>query len=155
MVASYGRAENAPWSRRLDADLASPDGRPAVVVRRRAAVHDFYSDELADAAFLEREPVSFAVFGKPGVPDDELAAALSAHWGCVHVSVAIGLAAGRASDTVMSALRRGSAVNVVAASAATPLAGLLGLDTAEVRTRGYVLSGFPRYAGVCTPGFSA
>lgn len=129
------------WSVRADGDLLSLDGHPTFATQRRPAVRDFNEREDADAAFLGRKPVSFVVFGKPGVPDGELAAALAAHWGCVHVSVAGGLAAGRASDPATLALRCGGTVT---AGHAGPLTKLLGLDTTEVQQRGYVLTGFPR-----------
>lgn len=141
LAAFYGRTDNVHWSGRTDADLLSLDGRLTVSVQQRAAVRDFYEREDADAAFLGRKPVSFVVFGKPGVPDGELATALAAHWGCVHVSVAGGLAAGRAGDQATLALRRGEAVM---AGAAASLTKLLGLDTIEVQQRGYVLTGLPR-----------
>lgn len=149
-IAHYAPADTVNWSQRLDEDLRWPNGRPAVTVQRRPAARDFYCHDLADAAFMERKPVSFVVFGKPGVPDEELATALSSYWGCVHVSLAKGLAAGRADELVPDELRNGAKVNVAAIAAANAnpaktLTMLLGLDTTEVRHRGYVLTGLPRY----------
>lgn len=141
LAAFYGRTDNVHWSLRADVDLLSLDGISTFTMQRRAAVRDFYEREDADATFLGRKPVSFVVFGKPGVPDGELATTLAACWGCVHVSVAGGLAAGRAGDQTTLALRRGEAVM---AGTAGPLTKLLGLDTTEVQQRGYVLTGLPR-----------
>jgi len=105
---------------------------------------DYYGSEDVDAAFLRRKPVSFVIFGKPGLADDRLAALLSAHWGCIHVSAATGLLAAslRPDDQTGLALRRGEAVN--AASSASLLVGLLGIGGIEVQERGYVLTGLPR-----------
>lgn len=111
-----------------------------------AADRDFYGREDADAAHLGRRPASFAIFGKPGLPADSLADALSAYWGCVHVSVAAGLAAGRAGARTAWALRRGKAVT--AAGTAAQLNAVLALGDPEVRERGYVLTGFPRWLGL-------
>jgi len=110
----------------------------------RSAGGDYYGSEDVDRAFLQRKPVSFAIFGKPGLADDRLAAMLSTHWGCVHVSAAIGLLAAshRPTDQIGLALRRGEAVN--AASASASLIELLGIGGADVQERGYVLTGFPR-----------
>jgi len=120
----------------------------AGVARRVAAVaaagRDYYGREDADAAHLERRPASFAIFGKPGLPADSLADALSAYWGCVHVSAAAGLAAGRAGARAAWALRRGKAVT--AAGTAAQLNAVLALADPVVRERGYVLTGFPRWS---------
>lgn len=146
IVSSYAVTESVHWSQRLDVY----NELPAVKIRRRAVEADFYGHEDADAAFLKRKPVSFAVFGKPGLLDAELAAMLSAYWGCVHVSLANGLAAGRADGQTMWELRNGRAVN--AAGSATLFAKLLGFSDLEIRERGYVLTGLPRYAIIVAKG---
>lgn len=106
---------------------------------------DHYGSEDVDAAFLRRKPVSFAIFGKPGLEDDKLATMLSAHWGCVHVSVVAGLLAAshQPGDLTGLALRRGEAVNV--AGTTSLLVDLLDIRGTEVQERGYVLTGLPRY----------
>lgn len=173
--------ENVHWSHRLDSDAitlalgdrpgtlgdrpatlgdrpATLGDRPATLgdrpatFRQRSTEGDFYGTEDADSAFLRREPVSFAVFGKPGLPDDQLATALATRWGCVHVSVAHGVAAGRADARTAWALRRGRAVRV--ASTPGALVELLGLREPEVKERGYVLSGLPRYQQCCQTSYS-
>lgn len=105
---------------------------------------DYYGSEDVDAAFLRRKPVSFVIFGKPGLEVDRLAAELAEYWGCVHVSVANGLLAAsrRPDDSTGLELRRGGAVN--AADTATLLVDILGIGSAEVRERGYVLTGLPK-----------
>lgn len=146
VVFSYGLTESEHWSRRLDADYDASDGiAPTVIPRTVTAVqHDFYGHEDANAAHLVRKPVSFVIFGKPGLLTDSLADALSAYWGCVHVSVARALASGRADlQHIAAALRVGHAV--LAAQTTTQLIGLLGLESSpEIRERGYVLTGLPK-----------
>jgi len=153
VVSSYALTESVHWSRRLDDDVkrgmagvarrVAPSSAAATAT---AADRDFYGREDADAAHLGRRPASFAIFGKPGLPADSLADALSAYWGCVHVSVAAGLAAGRAGARTAWALRRGKAVT--AAGTAAQLNAVLALGDPEVRERGYVLTGFPRWLGL-------
>lgn len=141
VVSSYGLTENAPWDRRLDAD-AKTAATATDVCPARATDADCYGREHADAAALNRKPVSFAIFGKPDAPDDRLAAMLAEYWGCVHVSPALGLMSGRADARTAWMLRHGRAVN--AAESAALLVGLLGLESPEIRERGYVLTGLPR-----------
>lgn len=141
----YALAENVHWSRRLRADVGAVD-RPAAPWYRPRPLDpspDRHCAEDADADSLRRKPVSFAVLGKPGVDDHRLAAALSAYWGCVHVSTADGLDGGRADAQTMAALRRGQCVYAAATTA--QLTAVLGIDTPHVRERGYVLTGLPRY----------
>lgn len=148
VVSTYGLTERVHWSRHLEADADHRSGlSPATRWTRpvqSAADSDYYANEDVDHAFLQRKPVSFAIFGKPGLEDDRLAAMLSEHWGCVHVSAAIGLLAAshRPDDQTGVALRSGEAVN--AASAATLLVELLGIGGPDVLERGYVLTGLPR-----------
>lgn len=141
VVSSYGLTENVPWERRLDADIETA-AAPVTVRPARAADVDYYGRENADVAALDRKPVSFAIFGKPDAPDDQLAAILAEYWGCVHVSPALGLVSGRAGARTAWKLRHGRAVN--AAESAAFLVALLGLESSEIRERGYVLTGLPR-----------
>lgn len=141
VVSSYAPTEQSShWSQRLEADVEFVSGQKPWVMAMptRQTANDFYGFEDADAAFLSRKPTNFVVFAKPGLLDDVLAAMLAEYWGCVHVSVANGLAADRDLSAAM-ALRRGEAVNACAA-----LTTILGLDTDQVRERGYVLNGLPR-----------
>lgn len=150
VVSSYEVTERVNWSRHLKADADHRSQQtPATVVRRTRSVQsvecDHYGSEDVDAAFLRRKPVSFAIFGKPGLEDDRLATMLSAHWGCVHVSAVTGLLAAshRPDDLTGLALRRGEAVN--AAGTTSLLVDLLGIGGTKVQERGYVLTGLPRY----------
>uniref|UniRef100_A0A2S2PMZ3 Adenylate kinase domain-containing protein 1 n=1 Tax=Schizaphis graminum TaxID=13262 RepID=A0A2S2PMZ3_SCHGA len=156
VVSTYGLTERVHWSRHLEADADHRSGQPPATAIRwtrpvRSAGHDYYGSEDVDRAFLQRKPVSFAIFGKPGLADDRLATMLSTYWGCVHVSPAIGLLAAshRPGDQIGLALRCGEAVN--AASASASLIELLGIRGADVQERGYVLTGLPRH----DPGLSA
>ncbi|VVC36135.1 P-loop containing nucleoside triphosphate hydrolase [Cinara cedri] len=144
IVSSYGLTENSPWTRRLNADHEI--GATGIRCPVRAADEDFYGYEDADAAALARKPVSFVIFGKPGTPDEQLADILAAYWGCVHVSPALGLVSGRADARTKWKLHRGDAVN--AADSLAMLVALLGLDSPEIRERGYVLTGLPRHGTV-------
>lgn len=141
----YGLAESVNWSWRLRVDVCV--GGPPAVGLYRPQQHDLppehYSYEHVDAEWLKRKPVSFVVFGKPGLDDHKLAAELSAYWGCIHVSMENGLADGRIDDQTMAAMRRGQAVYVGAT--ASQLITILGIDTPYVHERGYVLTGLPRY----------
>lgn len=144
VVSSYGLTESAHWSRRLNEDASASDGIvPTVSYTATTVERNFYSHEDANAAYLERKPVTFAIFGKPGLPADSLADALSAYWGCVHVSVARRLASGHTDFCTAAALRAGHAVT--AARTTAQLIALLGLrNSPEIRERGYVLTGLPR-----------
>lgn len=149
VVSSYGLTERINWSRHLEADADFRSQQSPAIARRwtlpvQSEGRDYYGSEDVDAAFLRRKPVSFVIFGKPGLEDDKLAAMLSAYWGCVHVSTTTGLLAAslRPDDQTGLALRRGEAVN--AAGSASLLVDLLGIGGTEVQERGYVLTGLPR-----------
>lgn len=143
VLSSYGLTENVPWQSRLDADLKTVTGAAASAQWPTIAGDvDFYGREDADKAALARKPVSFAIFGKPGAPDEQLASMLAEYWGCIHVSPALGLLSGRADARTAETLEYGGAVN--AANSAALLVRLLGLDSSEIRERGYVLTGLPR-----------
>lgn len=149
VVSSYAATERANWLRHLEADAESRCRQSPAADRRwsrpvQLVGHDYYGSEDVDEAFLRRKPVSFVIFGKPGLADDRLATMLSAHWGCVHVSAATGLLAASLQpyDQIGLALRRGEAVN--AAVSTSLLVNLLGIGGIEVQERGYVLTGLPR-----------
>ncbi|CAI6363191.1 unnamed protein product [Macrosiphum euphorbiae] len=149
-LSSYGVTERINWSRHLEVDADHRSRQtPTTAIRWMRPVQpagrDHYGSEDVEAAFLRRKPVSFVIFGKPGLADDKLAAMLSTHWGCIHVSVTTGLLAAshRPEDPTGLALRRGEAVN--AAGNTSLLIGLLSIGGTEVQERGYVLTGLPRY----------
>lgn len=144
VVSSYGLSESAHWLRHLTVDSETgPSGRHTIQLRNRSKTRrDYYGREDADAAFLQRKPFSFMIFAKPGLPDDSLASMLSTHWGSVHVSPALGLAAGRIDARTAWTMRTGRAVN--AAGTAALLTRILGLNDPVVQERGYVMTGVPR-----------